>query len=243
MKTTSIIIVILIGISTALCAQPPQPGGAPPSPEGFANQPPQPGMMPPAMAQLKRGREGGMFSGLLFEPETVMQNQRALGLTDEQTSAIKSEMHQSMMKFTELQWQQSSQVEIVTNLLQDTKTSEPRTDGTAGSQSQQKDKMDEPRTLQEFDKLMNLENQIKRLRLQMLIRVRNILSPEQREKLRTLQDTPENMRPDRGGHGPNQMHGSTVVPPAGGMSQRIPDASAQLSMLVPQPVLRFPAME
>ena len=107
------------------------------------------------------------FTDSLFPPELVMQNQRALGLGAEQTSAIRTAMHDTVMRCMDLQWKQSAEEESLAAI---TKQAHP----------------DEGKAVAQLDKLIGLENEIKRARLQLLVKVKNLLSEEQQEKLRSL---------------------------------------------------------
>jgi Spy/CpxP family protein refolding chaperone len=105
---------------------------------------------------------------ILFAPELVMRNQQAIGLRDDQQSAIRAEMLKATARFTDLQWQQSAQVEILETLCR-------------------KQPADEKAVLAQFDKLLSIEGEIKRLNFASLVRVKNILTPEQQAQLRELE--------------------------------------------------------
>ena len=108
-----------------------------------------------------------------------MQNQKAIGLTSDQESAIRTEMQKTMAQFTDLQWQQSAEAETMNALMK-------------------QDRVDEKQTLAQLEKLLAIENNVKRLHMAMLIKVKNILTPEQQTKLRELKKSsrpPLNSRP------------------------------------------------
>ena len=96
-----------------------------------------------------------------------MRNQKAINLTADQQKAIKTEMQKSMSRFTELQWQQSAEEETMAGLMK-------------------QDHPDEKKVLSQLDKLLDIENEIKRLHLTSMIRIKNILTPEQQSKLREM---------------------------------------------------------
>ncbi len=104
----------------------------------------------------------------MFPPELVMRNQQAIGLRDEQQEAIRVEMQKAMARFTDLQWQQSALVETL--------------ETSCGNQH-----LDEKAVLAQFDKLLAVEGEIKRLHFASLVKVKNILSPEQQARLRELE--------------------------------------------------------
>src|SRR5581483_702544 len=100
------------------------------------------------------------FADSFFPPEMVMQNQEAIGLTDEQKNQLKTELRQAQMKFTELQWQLEDQVEKMVAL---TKQDHP----------------DEQQALAQLDKVLAAEREVKREQVSLMIRIKNSLTPEQ----------------------------------------------------------------
>jgi Spy/CpxP family protein refolding chaperone len=102
-----------------------------------------------------------------FPPELIMQHQKALALTTEQQTAIRAEMQKMMARFTDLQWQQSAETEAMAALVK-------------------QDRPDEKEVLAQLDKLLNIENEIKRLHIGLLIRIKNTLTAEQQAQLREL---------------------------------------------------------
>jgi len=107
----------------------------------------------------------------MFPPELVMQHQQALGLTDEQKTLLKTELRQAQTRFTELQWQLQDEMEKMVELVK-------------------QDRVDESQTLAQLDKILNLEREIKRAQIALLIRIKNRLSPEQQMKLREIRSKP-----------------------------------------------------
>ena len=51
-----------------------------------------------------------------FAPELVIQNQEAIGLSAAQKDALKTEIRQAQLKFTELQWKLQDEMEKLANL-------------------------------------------------------------------------------------------------------------------------------
>jgi hypothetical protein len=129
-------------------------------------------------AGMRRVAVARAMEEFFFPPELVRRNQVAIGLKPEQQEALRTEMQKTMARFTDLQWQQSAQLEALEALYQ-------------------RPAADEKEVLAQFDKLLALETEIKRLRLASLIRVKNMLSPQQQAQLRDLarQDRQERPRP------------------------------------------------
>jgi len=134
--------------STASWAQQPPPGG----PGGPGGQ--------------HRGAPDLMADNF-FPPELIMQNQKALNLTADQQTDIRSEMQKTMAKFTDLQWQQSAESETLEGLLK-------------------QERVDEKQALAQLDKLLTIESDVKRLHFGAMVRIKNILTANQQAQLREL---------------------------------------------------------
>jgi Spy/CpxP family protein refolding chaperone len=101
---------------------------------------------------------------LLYPPELVMANQQALSLSDRQRSTIQQEMQQAQAKFTDLQWKMSGEGEKLARLLQATPVPESQ-------------------VLEQVDRILGIERDVKRTHLTLLMRIKNALTPEQQAKL------------------------------------------------------------
>lgn len=129
---------------------------------------------------------GDPLAGQLYPPELVMQNQHALGLTDDQQKSLRAAVKESQGDFTDLQWQVHAEMEALQELMK-------------------AERADEKQTLAQLDKLLKVENQIKRAQLTLAIRIKNILTAEQQQKLRALR------RPMRGPGGPGGPSGQNAL--------------------------------
>ena len=103
----------------------------------------------------------------LFAPELVMQNQQAIGLSDQQKDLLKNELRQAQQQFTDLQWKLQDEVEQMAKLLS------PPT-------------VDEKQVLVQLEKVLTAEREVKRRQITLLVRIKNLLTAEQQGKLRTL---------------------------------------------------------
>ena len=103
----------------------------------------------------------------LFPPEAIMRHQQALGLTDYQKSALKTELRQAQARFSELQWALEDAVERLAKLLKPAK-------------------VDEKAGAEQLDKVLNAEREVKRAQLLLLMRLKNSLSAAQQAQLRDL---------------------------------------------------------
>jgi Spy/CpxP family protein refolding chaperone len=100
-------------------------------------------------------------------PELVMSQSEEIGLSEKQRAAIKGEIQKIQPKFIDAQWDLQEHTGRMSRLLQQMP-------------------VDEVKVLDEADKIMSLEREIKRAQLTLLIRIKNTLTAEQNAKLETL---------------------------------------------------------
>ena len=113
-----------------------------------------------------------------FPPELVMQHQGEIGLQDAQRTALTSALQQAQAKFMDLQWKLSAEGEKMRRLLQGTQ-------------------VDETQVLEEVDRILALEREIKRAQISLIVRIKNTLTPEQQAKLSKLAELVQQRdRPD-----------------------------------------------
>jgi len=103
----------------------------------------------------------------LFPPDLIMSQSQKLHLDEKQRTTIRNEVTRAQSKFFDLQWQAKEAGETMAELLQQTP-------------------IDEARVLEQADKVMGLEREIKKIHLSMLIRIKNSLNPEQIAQLRQM---------------------------------------------------------
>lgn len=105
----------------------------------------------------------------VFEPELLMQHRRAIGLTDEQRDAASRLIQDLQGRVVSLQWELLDEMESLGEAL-----SGPR--------------VDLDLALDRFDDVLQKETEIKRLHLELLVRLKNLLTPEQQATLTRLRD-------------------------------------------------------
>ena len=125
----------------------------------------------------------------MFPPELVMQHQRELALTDEQKAFMRSEINRTTTRFNELQWQLQDAMEAL-------------------HETMKANSVNEQLALSQLDKVLESEREIKRSHMELAIRIKNKLTPEQQAK---LQEMKRNMGPGGPGRGPG--HGSGGLGP------------------------------
>ena len=113
----------------------------------------------------------------IFPPEAVMQNQIALGISEDQRDYLLAQIQQVQQTFTTLQWKLQGEMEEMAHLL--------------SGQS-----VDEEAALQHLQVMLDLEKEIKTAHMRLAIRIKNTLTAEQQQKLRQIRRQNPN-RPNR----------------------------------------------
>src|SRR6266581_7122730 len=109
----------------------------------------------------------------LFPPEFVMRYAADVGLEEPQRTAIKDALQKAQSRFVDLQWDLQAESERMVRLLQ----ARP---------------VDEAAVLARADRVMSLEREVKRTHLSLLVRIKNLLSEAQQDKLLALRRRPSN---------------------------------------------------
>lgn len=122
-------------------------------------------------SSLDAQQPGDPFGDTFFPPELVMQHQRAIGLTEEQKGFVVAEIQRAQARFTDLQWRLHGEMETMATLAH-------------------QDRADEAKILTQLDGVLNIEREIKRTHLTLIIRIRNRLTPEQRARLQEIRGRP-----------------------------------------------------
>jgi hypothetical protein len=110
---------------------------------------------------------GDPLARYLYPPELIMANQRAISLTDSQRNSLQQAMADAQGKFIGLQFKMSSEVEKLQSLLQPPA-------------------VDEANVLEQVDRVLAVERDVKRAQLSLMIRIKNLLTQRQQSQLTQL---------------------------------------------------------
>lgn len=164
-----------------------------------AQQPPAQGPQkpPPDEEQEQRPRPpDDPLKDSIFPPEMIMQHQRELQLTDEQKAFMRGEIQRSTTRFNELQWQLQDQMEAL-------------------QQTVKGNTVNEELALAQLDKVLESEREIKRLHMELAIRIKNKLTPDQQLKLQSFRQNNRPPRDGQPGFGPGRGPGNRPGGPGG----------------------------
>jgi Spy/CpxP family protein refolding chaperone len=115
-------------------------------------------------------QEDPLFAAL-FPPELIMQHRRAIGLTDEQRDAISQMIGELQGRVVRLQWELLDEMQQLTELMSATR-------------------IDLDRAMDQLDNVLETEKAIKQAHLEMLARIKNLLTAEQQATLERLRGAP-----------------------------------------------------
>src|SRR5260370_2369000 len=118
----------------------------------------------------------------MFPPELIMQHTRDLNLTDEQKTFMRAEINRTTTRFNELQWQLQDAMEALHD-------------------SMKANTVNEQLALQQLDKVLDTEREIKRLHFGLAIAIKNKLPVEQQAKLHAMMQMHMQMHGPDGGPG------------------------------------------
>jgi Spy/CpxP family protein refolding chaperone len=107
----------------------------------------------------------------LFPPELVMKYHQEINLDDSQSKAIKDAIQKAQAKFVDMQWDMQAETGKLVGLLK----ARP---------------VDENAVLAQVDKVLDREREIKRAQISLLVRIKNVLTEAQQNKLMELRRQP-----------------------------------------------------
>lgn len=120
----------------------------------------------PAAAQEKKDDR---FEKAFFDPQLVLQKSRDIGLSAQQRSAILEVVKKAQIELVPLQLEMTEPALDLVELVE-------------------QPKVDEAAALAKAEKMLKIENEVKRAQMSLLIRIKNILTREQQDRLRAIRD-------------------------------------------------------
>ena len=109
------------------------------------------------------------FGESFFPPELIMQNQQAIALSEEQRTYIMSQTQEAQETFTKLNWSLQKEMETLTRLTN-------------------QNPADEKKVLAQLDNVLQMEEQVKKTQITLMIRIKNKLNTEQQAKLKQIRE-------------------------------------------------------
>ncbi len=157
-------------------------------------QQPQPAQ--PPQGQMQPHPPMDPLGDAMFPPEMIMQHTRDLNLTVEQKTFMRAEINRTTTRFNELQWQLQDAMEALHD-------------------SMKANTVNEQQALQQLDKVLDTEREIKRLHFGLAISIKNKLTAEQQAKLHAMMEMHMHMHGQGGPGGPGRGPGRGPGGPGG----------------------------
>jgi len=105
----------------------------------------------------------------VFPPDLVLQCRERIGLKTEQRDAIRTAMRDMQTKTMDMQWKLQDEAEKLNDALK-------------------RPAVNEAETLAQVDRVLAAEREVKRAQMVMLIRIKNVLTPDQQESLSKVRE-------------------------------------------------------
>lgn len=109
------------------------------------------------------------FAKAFFDPQLVLKHANAIGLTAQQRKAILDEMKATQVALVPLQVDMADPALELQGIIEASK-------------------VDEAKALAKIDQVLKIENEVKKRQATFVIRVKNLLTPEQQGKLRAIRE-------------------------------------------------------
>ncbi len=129
------------------------------------------------------------FEKALFDPQLVLKHARDINLTAQQRSTIMDAIKKVQSELVPLQLDMAEPAFEVVEMLE------------AAT-------VDEGAAVAKVDKLLKIENDVKKMQVALLIRIKNVLTKEQQSRLRTLRDGGRGNGPDGGSGAAHEEEGA-----------------------------------
>ncbi len=122
-----------------------------------------------ASPMLAQEKKDDRFEKAFFDPQLVLQKAKDIGLTSQQRTAILDVIKKAQVELVPLQLDMAEPAMELVDLIEELK-------------------IDEAGALAKADKMLKIENEVKKVQMSLLIRIKNLLTKDQQNQLRTIRD-------------------------------------------------------
>ena len=136
----------------------------------------------PVLAQEKKDDR---FEKAFFDPQLVLQRSRDIGLTQAQRQQILDAVKKAQTELVPLQLDMAEPALDLVELVEETR-------------------IDESAAIAKADRMLKIENEVKKAQMSLLIRIKNILTKEQQDRLRAIRDGGRRDEPGDGSESSDQ---------------------------------------
>jgi Spy/CpxP family protein refolding chaperone len=124
-----------------------------------------------AMAQTPPPANGDELAQHLFAPELIAKYRQEIALDDAQAKQLKEMVQKAQSRFLDLQWDMQAEAGKLAQLLRSRR-------------------VDESAAIAQADRVMSMERDVKKAQLSLLIRIKNLLTDAQQNRLAELRRNP-----------------------------------------------------
>lgn len=127
------------------------------------------GLMALASPVLAQDKKDDRFEKAFFDPQLVLQRSKEIGMTPQQRTAILEVIKKAQIELVPLQMDMAEPALELVEMIEGVK-------------------VDEAGALAKADKMLKIENEVKKVQMSLLIRIKNLLTKDQQDRLRTIRE-------------------------------------------------------
>lgn len=165
----TLLVLVLLSLTACAKSAPPLPGDSVAANGSVTLSPPRFSTTSGASRAVQAPEPLGPIESRLFPAELVTERQAEIGLEPAQRDAITKEVTTAQAELVKLQFELGAKKDELVKLLDDAKVDEAKSKAKAAE-------------------LMDREDKIKAVHLAMLVRIKNVLTPAQQERLRAARE-------------------------------------------------------
>ena len=127
------------------------------------------GLLALASPVLAQEKKDDRFEKAFFDPQLVLQRSKEIGMTPQQRTAILDVIKKAQVELVPLQMDMAEPALELVEMIEGVK-------------------VDEAGALAKADKMLKIENEVKKVQMSLLIRIKNLLTKDQQDRLRTIRE-------------------------------------------------------
>lgn len=127
------------------------------------------GLMALASPVLAQDKKDDRFEKAFFDPQLVLQRAKEIGVTPLQRTAILEVIKKAQIELVPLQMDMAEPALELVEMIEAVK-------------------VDEAGALAKADKMLKIENEVKKIQMSLMIRIKNLLTKDQQDRLRAIRD-------------------------------------------------------
>ena len=127
------------------------------------------GLMALASPALAQEKKDDRFEKAFFDPQLVLQRAKEIGVTPQQRTAILDVIKKAQIELVPLQMDMAEPALELVEMIEEVK-------------------VDEAGALAKADKMLKIENEVKKVQMSLMIRIKNLLTKDQQDRLRAIRE-------------------------------------------------------